>query len=232
VATARTMRQNPGPLLRFFGGPGRALGERFPVLYFRKRDVLLKLVYANLNLAWLSANLPHAQQVCVLRHPCGQFDSWRRLGWDPRPERLLENARLVADHLEPFAELIRSATGYWERAGALWAATVYVMHRQTRADGARIIVSHEWLCGDPVGRFEELYRRLGMTWTRRAERFLRASDRKDDRRIYSMSRPTAKQIDKWKQQLTVEEIESCRRFVEPFGLPYYPGFEPHVSRPT
>jgi len=35
--------------------------------------------------------------------PCGQFDSWRRLGWDPRPERLLENARLVADHPGPYA---------------------------------------------------------------------------------------------------------------------------------
>jgi sulfotransferase family protein len=232
VATARTMRQNPGPLLGFLGGPGRALGERFPVLFCRKRDVLLKLVYANLNLAWFSANLPQAQQVCVLRHPCGQFDSWRRLGWDPQPGRLLENARLVADHLGPFAELIRSATDFWERAGALWGATVYVIHRQTQADGARIIVAHEWLCGDPVGRFEELYRRLGMTWTRKAERFLRTSDGDDDRRFYSMSRPTAKQIDKWKQRLKVEEIESCRRFVEPFGLPYYPGFEPHVSRPA
>ncbi len=231
VATARTMRQDPGPLLRFLGGPGRALGERFPVLFFRKRHVLLKLVYANLNLAWLSANLPHAQQVCVLRHPCGQFDSWRRLGWEPRPERLLENPRLVADHLGPFADLIRSATGYWERAGTLWAATVYVIHRQTGVDRGRIIVSHEWLCGDPVRRFEELYGRLGMTWTRRAERFILASDEEDDGHTYSMSRPTAKQIDKWKERLSVEEIESCRRFVEPFGLPYYPGFEPYGSSP-
>jgi len=232
VATTRTMSQDPGPLLKYLGGPGRALGERFPVLFFRKRDVLLKLVYANLNLAWFSAHLPHAQQVCVLRHPCGQFDSWQRLGWEPRPERLLENARLVADHLGPFAGLIRSASGYWERAGALWAATVYVIHRQTRTAGGRIIVSHEWLCGDPVARFGELYRRLGMTWSRRAERFIRGSDGQDDRRTYSMSRPTAKQIDKWKDRLSVEEIESCRRFVEPFGLPYYPGFEPYGSSPT
>ena len=232
VATARTMRQDPGPLLRFLGGPGRSLGERFPVLFFRKRDVLLKLVYANLNLAWLSANLPHAQQVCVLRHPCGQFDSWQRLGWEPRPERLLENPRLVADHLGPFVELIRSATGYWERAGALWAATVYVIYRQTQADRGRIIVSHEWLCGDPVKRFQELYRRLGMTWTRGAERFILSSDCEDDGRTYSMSRPTAEQIDKWKHRLSLDQIESCRRFVEPFGLPYYPGFEPSGSSPT
>jgi hypothetical protein len=228
VATARTMRQDPGPLLRFLGPPGRSLGERIPALFFRKRHVLLKLVYANLNLAWISANLPHARQVCVLRHPCGQFDSWRRLGWQPRPDRMLENGRLVADHLGPFAELIRSATGYWERAGALWAATVYVMHRQTQADGGRIIVNYEWLCGQPAERFEELYRRLDLTWTRRAERFIQSSDGDGDQGTYSLSRPAARQIDKWKERVSLEDIESCRRFVEPFGLPYYPGFEPHV----
>ncbi len=232
VATARTMRQDPGPLLKLLGRPGRSIGERFPVLFFRKRDVLLKLVYANLNLAWISANLPQARQVCVLRHPCGQFDSWKRLGWEPRPDRLLENERLVADHLEPFAGLIRSASGYWERAGALWAATVYVMYRQTPAEGDRMIIYYEWLCGDPEARFGELYRRLEMAWTRSAERFIRASDAVDDQLTYSMSRPTAKQIDKWKERLSPDDIESCRRFVEPFGLPYYPGFEPYVTSGT
>jgi hypothetical protein len=92
--------------------------------------------------SWLAKVLSFAPGFTYYREPdtsTSLFDSWRRLGWDPRPERLLKNARLVADHLGPFAELIRSATGYWERAGALWAATIYVIHRQTRADGARII---------------------------------------------------------------------------------------------
>jgi hypothetical protein len=71
-----------------------------------------------------------------------------------------------------------------------------------------------------------------MTWTRSAERFIRASDGEDDQRTYSLSRPTAKQIDKWKERLSAEDIESCRRFVEPFRLPYYPGFEPYVTSPT
>ena len=146
VATAFTMKEDPGPLLRLFRRR-RRLGERFPFLFLRRRHVLVKLVNANLNLAWFSANFPLARQVCVVRHPCGQFESWRRLGWEPRPEAMLANRRLVADHLHPFAELIGSSRSFWERAGALWAATVHVIHRQTQADNGRHIVAYEWLAG-------------------------------------------------------------------------------------
>ncbi len=229
IATAFTMRHDPGPLLRPLRGPGRALGERFPSLFLRQRHVLLKLVFANLNLAWLSAHLPQARQLCVLRHPCGQFESWQRLGWQPKPERLLENQRLVADHLEPFVDLIRSAKSYWERAGALWAATIYVIHRQTRADPRRLIVAYEWLCRDPLAGFQTVYRALGLDWSPKTERFIRDSDHDGDERTYSIARPIAKQIDKWTDRLRPGDIEACRRFVQPFGLPYYPGFDPHVE---
>jgi hypothetical protein len=228
VATKFTMREDPGPLIATLGG-GSRLAERFPVLFMRKRDVLVKLVNANLNLAWFSANFPRARQVFVLRHPCGQFESWKRLGWEPAPHRLLQNPRLVADHLEPYVDLIAGARSYWERAGVLWAATVHVVHRQTRRDGGRLIVPYEWLCTDPLPRFQDLYRRLDMGWTPGAERFIRSSDTAADPRTYSLRRPTAAQIDKWKRGLSHSDIEACRRFVEPFGLPYYPNFEPRVG---
>ena len=139
LATRFTMREDPGPLITALGG-GRGLrvAQRFPFLYFRKRHVLVKLVNSNLNLAWFTANFPHARQLFVVRHPCGQFESWRRLGWEPDPRALLENRRLVEDHLAPFADLIARADGFWERAGALWAATVHVVHRQTRAQDGRL----------------------------------------------------------------------------------------------
>lgn len=229
IATAFTMRHDPGPLLRLLRGPGRAVGERFPWLFMRQRDVLVKLVFANLNLAWFSATFPDARQVCVLRHPCGQFESWQRLGWQPKPERLLDNPRLVADHLHPFVHLIRSARTFWERAGALWAATIYVIHRQTLADPRRLILAYEWLCRDPLEGYRDLYGRLGVAWTAEAERFVRESDRAGDERTYSIVRPTAAQIDKWTTRIKQEDVEACRAFVVPFGLPYYPGFDPAVG---
>ncbi|HKU59908.1 MAG TPA: sulfotransferase [Gemmatimonadales bacterium] len=229
IATAFTMRDDPGPLLRPLGLSGRWLGERIPALFRRKPGVLLKLVFANLNLDWLVARFPHARQVCALRHPCGQFESWRRLGWEPTPARLLENRRLMADHLHPFADLLRRASGFWERAGALWGATVYVMHRQTGPESPRDIVAYEWLCGDPVERFQKLYRRLDLEWSAAAERFLTRSNHEGSAWAYSLERVAAEQVDRWRPRLTQGEIDACRRFVEPFELPYYPDFEPEVA---
>jgi len=229
VATAFTMSDAPGPLVPLLGLRGIPLAERYPVLFFRKRHVLLKLVYANLNLAWLSARFPQTQQVCVIRHPCGQFESWRRLGWEPRPARLLENERLMAEHLHPFEGLLGGAEGFWERAGAYWGAHAYVTHRHTRDTVGPLLLLYEWLCGDPVARYRELYRRLRLTWSPKAERFLRLSDRESDGDPYSLTRPTRLQADGWKLRLSREDIESCRRFAEPFGLPYYPGFDTEAA---
>ncbi len=229
MATAFTMKEDPGPLLAPFGTAGRMLGEKLPFLFLRKPNVLLKLVFANLNLAWISAHLPHAQQLCVLRHPCGQFASWRRLGWEPQPAELLGNPRLLADHLQPFADVIRSAGDFWERAGALWGATNYVIHRQTERDGARRIVAYEWLCAEPAPRYRELYGLLDLTWSDRTEARIEQTNTEGDSGAYSLQRRAAAQIALWKTKLTAEEVAACRRFVEPFGLPYYPDFEPAVG---
>ncbi len=229
VATPYTMSEDPGPLLRLAGRPGRRLGERFPALFLRKRHVLVKLVHASLNLNWFSAHLPLAQQVYILRHPCGQFESWKRLGWNPWPVRLLENPRLVADHLHPFQDLIRSAQTFWERAGAFWGAVMYVVHRLQESGGERQMVAYEWLCRDPIPRVRALYRDLDLSWTPRAERFMHRSNNNADPRHLSLNRVAARQVDGWKARLSVEEVETCRRYVEPFGLPYYPGFDPSVG---
>ena len=46
-----------------------------------------------------------------------------------------------------------------------------------------------------------------------------------------MRRPTAGQIDKWNQGLTRDEIEACRRFVEPFRLRVLPELRAQGGEP-
>lgn len=230
LATGFTMIQDPGPLLNRLPRRWRRRVNWPPILYLRKRHVLVKLVYSNLALDWLHEHFPEAQQVYVMRHPCGQFASWQRLGWTPDPHELLESEPLVHDYLEPFAALIRSARTFWEKAGALWGATNLVVAKQRERRPARVILQFEWLCEDPLSRFRSLYNRLDLAWTPAARHFLEQHDRRDDR-SYSMQRRSREEIDRWRSELSARDIEECRRFAEPFGLPFYPDFQPTPRDP-
>ena len=233
VATPFTMQEDPGPLmarlpLRVAG----KLGATAPFLYLPKRRTLVKLVHANLALEWIADEFPAARQVHVMRHPCGTFASWARLGWEPEPRRLLGDDRLVGDHLAPFVDVIEGAGTFWQRAGALWGAIYTVVHAQLPRHQDWCFVQHEWLCADPVTRCRRLFDALGLRWTKETASFLRESDRPGDDAAYSLRRSAAAEIDKWKSTVDPSDVAACREVVEAFDLPYYRDFEPVPGTPA
>lgn len=226
IATPFTMRDDAGPIVNRLPKRWQDLGHRLPVLYRRKQNTLVKLVYSNLTLDWLQARYPAAGVVYLLRHPCGQFASVKRLGWEPRPHRLLWSQALVEDHLHPFRDVLRSAETFWERAGALWGATNYVAYRQAERGARRAVVPFEWLCQAPGAHFRRLFDYLGLTWTAEVQDFVEEHGDEHSDQPYSLKRKSEEQIDKWKEKLSPDEVETCRRFAEPFGLPFYENFDP------
>jgi hypothetical protein len=237
IATHFTMNQDPGPLLRRLPKRWWSIGDHAPVLFLRGSEGLVKLVHSNLALDFLLERFPEMRQVYIVRHPCGQFASWRRQGWTPTPERLVQDTRLMEDHLAPFADHIRRADGFWAKAGVWWGAVNHVVHRQTLQRPTRIIVAFEWLCAAPEDHYRQLYDRLGLVWTDATDRFLRESNRrgksgKGADRPYSLVRDTSQQATRWKQEVDAAEIAECRAAAEPFDLPYYPDFEPEPWGPS
>mgnify|MGYP002634593654 CR=1 FL=1 len=235
LATAFVMREDPGPLFARLDPRWRILGEKIPLLWFRRPGRLVKLVRSNLALDWLAARFPEMRQVYVIRHPCGQYASWRRLGWTPHPERLLASPELIRHHLAPHVERLRTASSFWERAGAWWGAINSVVYRQLHRCPQRFIVQYEWLCQDPNARFRELYRLLGLEWTAGADAFLTHANQGGDEHPYSLLRDAAQRPGRWKQELTEAEVRECRLAAAPFDLPYYPdlqGDSPTAARAT
>jgi hypothetical protein len=198
----------------------------------RPKNVLAKLVFANLTLERLAWRFPFAKQVYIVRHPCGQFESWKRQGWEPRPEKLLGCTALREDHLELFEPAIRSAETFWERAGAYWGAINYVIHRQSDGNHAQHRIQFEWLCEAPTERMRLLSETLRLNWNTAVERFLQRSNKNGSDLPYSLERDSRGQIAKWKQVLRRREIDECRKYVELFGIPLYPEFEPIPSEPS
>jgi hypothetical protein len=226
------MVESPGPILGHLpAGVRRRLGTLAPALYATRPGVLVKLVHSNLALEWLTAARPDARIVPVLRHPCGTYGSWARQGWTPEPARLLDDERLVEEHLDPYVDVIRGAAGFWELAGAEWAAVTLVVTGQLARHPEWVVVQHEWLCLDPLAHFRRLYEALGLPWPDEAAEFLTANDRPGDDRMHTLQRSSLDEIDKWKRQLDPADVAACRRIVERFELPWYPDFEPVATTP-
>lgn len=232
LVTQSTMTEDRGPLLRWLPPQvAHPVAARLPSLYLRRRGILTKLTFSSLTLEWIAETFPHARQVHLIRHPCGTFASWRRLGWEPRPTRLLEDERLVADHLAPYARVLEQAEGFWERAGAEWAAVTLVVTRQAVAHPDWSLVPYEWLCLDPQPRFRAVLDALGVPFTRAGRRFLERSDRGGDRRMHSLRRAARQEVGRWQHELDPDDVRACRRVVEQFELPWYPGFGPLPIEP-
>ncbi len=231
IATNFTMKENPGPIFARLPVRLHGLPERFPQLYMRKRNVIVKFVHTNLALDWMSGCCPEARIVSLIRHPVGQFESWLRLGWVPEPKMLLNDAQLVDEYLAPFVELIRRADSFWAKAGAYWGAINHVAYRQTASGAAHSSVPFEWLCQDAPLRMRELSERLDMQWTSDAGQFVKPVDGSVDGESFSLSRDSQAQITKWREVVDTDDIAECRTFAEPFGVPLYADFDPWNAEP-
>lgn len=229
--TKHTMKADPGPILRWLPKRLRGIGTMAPWLYRRQPDVLLKVIHSSLTLEWLSARWPDANIMYVVRHPCGQFASWRKMGWEPRPHRLLDDETLLRDHLGPFAELVARASDFWERAGALWGAVNYVVHRQAKGNDNLSVIPFEWLCQAPHDNYRMVFDHFGLDWNGKVDAHL--SDQRPDRRgrAYSVRRNAAQEIDKWRTVVDESQVARCRSFAEPFDVPLYAGFDPRAAEP-
>ena len=85
-------------------------------------------------------------------------------------------------------------------------------------------VIFEDVCVEPVAKFKDLYRRLGMEWTQAAEeKLLNMTNTRSDS-FYGTNRKSSEEVDKWKNTLSEEEIEAIRSAILKYNTSIYEGF--------
>ena len=72
-----------------------------------------------------------------------------------------------------------------------------------------------------MGRFRELFGYFNLKWTNKVQKYVNQSTTEEKPGKYSTYRITKNQIGKWKKEMTQDEINQVRSFVEPFNLPFY-----------
>lgn len=158
--------------------------------------------------------------ICV-RHPCAVAASWARLEYSCRSlNRLLSERVLVDRYLADFTPHMQSSDDYFFRVGAFWGAAYHTMWQMSSQHAEWLWVTHERLCESPHEQFERLAAQLGSEFARGGHRFLDDQNHRETggREAYSTVRPTAKQSDKWRAQLSADEQRTVLEEAAPFGV--------------
>jgi hypothetical protein len=142
-------------------------------------------------------------------------------------EILLGQEQLLEEHLWPFQAHMKRSKDFYFQLGAYWGATYYVLHRQSSLHQEWRWVTHEALCLQPKVGFEGLLNHLGFWMNSEGHRFLQEYNRepREGEGPFSVARVSAQEPDKWKKQLTGNQVSAVLAGAEPFGVleRFYPG---------
>lgn len=173
-------------------------------------QVIIKDVHTLLALESVAAAI-EPKIIVILRHPGAVAASWKRLGlkgdFHPQKERLLEQDRLINDHLQQFQEHMLASDDFYFNVGVYWGAVYYTIQQQAAKNGCGscIFVTHEHLCDDPLGNFTSLFESVGLGMTKRAEAMLSKGDSKYE-------------SEKWKKEVSDQNMAAVVEGIRPFGI--------------
>jgi len=188
--------------------------SRFP------RGRLVKDVHANLFLKWLRVQFPEPPILFMMRHPCAVAHSARSLNFQKYHlgdhHEYFDQSELMADHLEPFRDLIRNTTDTFERFVLLWCVENYVPLRQLRR-GDALFLFYEQLCVAPEAHLKAIFDWIGRPYTEEVLERLQIPSQTawGD---HSGMRQGRNPDSYWRDQVTADERRRALELVRAFGL--------------
>ena len=210
----------------------RVLEESVQARLARRRSAraLLKDPIAFFSAPWIARHTD-AHVVVLVRHPAAFASSLKRLGWTFDFANLSEQPALTRGPLAGFSDEIEDAAGHpldvIDAAALLWRMinTVALAYREEHTDWH--ILRYEDLAADPLCRFQDLYARLGLTWSESVARAVDEHTREGNTGAVAdgdkggIVRNSNAAIWTWLDRLTAEEIERVRSETASVAVRFY-----------
>jgi Sulfotransferase family len=210
LAKAQCARIDPSMTLRI-----AATLARPPAVATEPKRLVIKSVHACFAAEWLAAQAP-VTIVVVTRNPLNVISSWLDLGYGDcrlaRSPDVLETFGDVLNLREPPPTASQLTLVTWE-IGLMLSALRLGLMRHARW----VEVSHEDLCLNLPGRFEQLFQQLAIPWSAAVERSLREFDRpgNDPWQTYRIARL---QPDRWRKTLSDSQLAEVTEVLAGFSL--------------
>jgi len=192
------------------------------------RRPLLKDPIAVFSAEWLAERFG-LEVVVQVRHPAAFAGSLKRAEWTHPFGDFLAQPLVMRDVLEPFEPEIRSFAETerppFDQAILLWRLIHHAIAGYRDRHPTWTFLRHEDLAANPVAAFEDLYGRLGLTYTTAARtavaRSTDPSNPVESRDDQTLARDSRASVWTWKERLTAEEIERVRAETEPLWKEFY-----------
>jgi len=194
-----------------------------------KKRPLIKDPIALLSSEWLASHFD-MQVVVLIRHPAAFAGSLKINNWAFPFAHFLEQELLMKDHLHPFdAELTKFAQTQQPivaQAALLWKILHYMIGKFQKQHPEWLFVRHEDLSRDPIGGYEQIYKFLGMEYTKPIQTKIRSYSLGENEhpamaRDMHIRRTSLDNIAKWKERLTEQEVQYIRETVQPISQLFY-----------
>ena len=185
-------------------------------------QIIVKDVASLMSLEWVAERYDPAMMI-ILRHPCATILSEidKETPVEYSREILLKQPNLFEDHLEPYRGHIENAHTPLEILATVWAARYRVVANALVKHPEWPVLYYEDVCSDPLPEFMRIFDYFDLSWTVRVEEHIKKTSTTEVPGRYSGVRVSAKQLDKWKAKMTQEQVDTVRRCVEVFDLPFY-----------
>jgi len=188
----------------------------------RADHVVVKSVFAAFALPWICERW-QPRVVVMTRSALNTVASWQRLDW-PRPfagHPVLggDDVGDVLRRLLPTHPLPPTPPPADRLARLTWELTALMtmLRDVAERDPGSVVLRHEELCVDPVGRFREVFDRLGLRWTPRTEAYLVERDRPGSG-AYDTARLAADEPTRWRRTLSAADAARITEVTARFGV--------------
>ena len=227
-------------------------GGAFTAGRFRGRAAMLNDPFAPLSCEWLGNRLGF-QTVAIVRNAPAIVASYKRQAKRFDFRDLLGQPELMRDWLEPFRDdmeaLVARPGDVVEQISLLWRAIYHVIAGlRDRGLPDFHVVKHEDVSLDPVAGFGDMYRALGLAYTRKARETvswgsLSSAGTQDAETPHvwtlrgGLSKTAFRPLDsrenvhRWRKHLSERDADRVRQLTQDVAARFYTGGEPWWDAP-
>lgn len=184
--------------------------------------IVIKDIATFMSLEWVY--IKYRPLILILmRHPCAVALSERNQNtpYKNAIKFLINQSNLTEDHLKDYVYVMESAKKPLEIYSAVWGARIKILANLIGRYPEWKIIHYENICDDPLNSFYEIFCQYDLKWSQNIKNFIIKTTTKELPGLYSISKLSNKQIYKWKEDMSTNEIDQVRNIVERFELPFY-----------